>query len=468
MGGSLLAALSLALIAQGSREKRIEEFKEERTRVLIECGERHLDYALELRKKGLVVQSAAQLVQAVEVAEGKHEGANLVLTLMRRYDDAFWKRRVKKVPAARIEAYEKKARKLRLEDQAERLALVRRAYAHELEAQAHEELRRLLLALDEPLVFDAKGTLVLPGGTIAGTLATRVRDEAILVNGQPYVRDRFLERMPELARIHEATSPLLRVRTTTSMAEAEDLLAAGSALFAQLGAELGAVPDRRLQLCVLAEREPFDRYLDLAGLSSHKAADGFADRVTETALVCKQGSDEAHVLGLALHELVHLYQLAVTAATLPSWFLEGSAERFGGEGTFRWDGQTLVTGLALEAARLDAVRAEPFPLREFLAQDALELFRAPDRTGQQRFYAQAWAFVTFLESEAAGELGERYGDWRAMCFGSAIGTDFADPYASQESASRDLFLREFEPDLAELERAFLAWLMPAAAAPEKR
>ncbi len=136
MGGTLLAAACLVLIAQGSREKRIEDFKEERTEVLLECGKRHLDYALELRDKGLVVQSAAQLVQAVEVSEGRHDGANLVLSLMRQYDDAFWKRRVTQVSEARLAAYEKKARKLRIEDQEERLALVKRAAARDLEAQA--------------------------------------------------------------------------------------------------------------------------------------------------------------------------------------------------------------------------------------------------------------------------------------------------------------------------------------------
>lgn len=468
MGGLLIAAAILALVPQGSREKRIEDFKEERTRVLLECGKRHLDYALELRDKGLVVQSAAQLVQAVEVSEGRHEGATFVLSLMRHYDDAFWKRRVTKVPEARLEAYEKKARKLRVEDQEARLALVKRAAARDLEAQAHEELRRLLLALDEPLEFDAKGALVLPGGTIGGELATRVRDASIRINEKPYVRDRLLERLPDLREVYEAVSPLLRVRSTTSLAEAEALLAAGTQLFDQLSRDLGALPDRRLQLFVTAERGLYERYLDLAGLSALKATDGFADRVTDAALVCKQGSDEAHALGLSLHELVHLYQLAVTAATLPSWFLEGSAERFGGEGAFAWDGTTLATGLALDAAQRDAVRAEPLPLREFLSTDALELFRAPDRTLQRRFYAQARAFVAFLESDASGKLGERYAGWRAMCFGSAIGTDFANPYRSEAKTSSELFLREFEPDLAELETAFLAWLAPAASTPDRR
>src|SRR5206468_295457 len=84
---------------------------------------------------------------------------------------------------------------------------------------------------------------------------------------------------------------------------------------------------RRLQIVVLAERASYGAYLDFAGLSSHRAADGFADRVAATAVLCHEGLTDESVLGLALHELTHLYQLSVTPAALPSWFLEGSAER---------------------------------------------------------------------------------------------------------------------------------------------
>ena len=250
MGVPLILAWVLTVFPQGTREKRIEEFKEERTKALLECGQRHLEYALELRDKGLTVQSAAQLVLAVEVSEEKHEGANLVLYYMRLYDDAFWKRRVTKVSPVKLETYEKKSAKLRVQDNRDRLEIVRRALARGLDAQAYEETKELLLALDEPLVVDAKGALVLPGGTLGGELATRVQGEAIHINGKPYVRDRFLARLPELTRLYEATSPALRVRSDTSAAEAEELLAAASALFEHLGQDLGAVPDRRwLPVC---------------------------------------------------------------------------------------------------------------------------------------------------------------------------------------------------------------------------
>ncbi|MEQ1891987.1 MAG: hypothetical protein ABL998_05545 [Planctomycetota bacterium] len=466
MGGLTYATLFLALVPQASREKRIEDFKEERTKLLLECGQRHLEYGLELRKKGLTVQSAAQIVLAVDVSEEKHDGANFVLGIMRYYEDAFWKKRRTQVTEAKLAAYEKKAFELRVKDNRDRLELVRRAEARDLDGHAYQELKGLLLSLDEPLVFDAKKQLVLPGGTLDGPLAERIDKETIYVNGKPYVRDLFLERLPELTRLYEATGPTLRVRTNTSVAEAEDLLKAGTQLFEQLGAELGAVPDHRLQLFVLAERKHYERYLDISGLSSYKAADGFADRQTDTAMLCKEGSDAAHVLGLALHELTHLFQLSVTAATLPSWFLEGSAECFGGEDTFAWDGTTLSVRRPMRATRLDDVRAEPFALKELLTLDALDLFTV-DRTRQRTFYAQAWALVSFLESEAAADYGERFSRWRSMCFGSAIGTDFQHPYESDEQKSEDLFLAQFEQDLPALEKAFQAWLASPATTPPR-
>lgn len=456
MGGLAFAVLLLSIPAQFTREKRIEEYKEERTRVRLECGQRHLEYALELRDKGLVVQSAAQIVIAVEVAEGKHPGANLVLRIMRTYEDAFWRRKPAAVTAARLQSYEQQAAKLRLADQEQRLELVKWAQRKDLDEQAYSELVELLLARDEPLAIDAKGALVLPGGTLGGALAERVKATAILINDEPYVRDLVLRRLPEVTRLFEVSSATLRVRSTTSVEEARALHGAAAALIAHLREDLGASPDRRLQLFVLDDRKAYDRYLDLADLSAHKVADGFADGVAATALLYRRGTETEGVLGLALHELTHLFQLAITPAALPSWFLEGSAERFGGQGTFAWDGKTLATRLPMNAARLEEVRAQPLSLRELLTTDALATFG--DAALQRRFYAQSWALVTFLESDAAAELGQRYRRWRAMCLGSAIGADLVHAYAVDASASEELFLELFGQDLEVLEQAFLAWL----------
>lgn len=453
-----LVGLALLLGAsQGKREQAILDFKAERERVLVQCGERHLEYGLELRKKGLTLAAAAEITLAVEVSRGRHERAGFVLGLMRQFDDAFWKRRIERPSAARLAAYEKEAAELRARDRADVLALVRWAERRELLAQAFEELREHLLALDEPLLFDEAGALVLPGGKLAGPLAERVRAEAIEIDGRAYVRDAFLARLPQVERLFERTSPELRVRSTTSAAEATRVHTAAAALLPILAAELGLAPPRRLQIVLLHERKTYGAYLDISGLSSHRAADGFADRVTGTAVLCSEGASQEYVLGLALHELVHLCQLSVAPAALPSWYLEGSAETHGGEGTFRWDGTSLVTGEKMSAARLDELRAAPLPLGELLAGDALALL-ASDRPAARRFYAQSWAFLRFLREGAGPEIAARLERWRTQSLSAVLGADLYKPYAMDPSASRTLFLELFEPDLARLEAEFLSWL----------
>src|SRR5262245_45284995 len=157
MRGSTAAALALLLAGpflQGRREKALDDFKEERTRVLALSGQRHLEYGLELRKKGLTTQAASQIVMAVEASQGRNKTAVLILGLMRQYEDEFWKRKIEKPAPEKLEAYERKAAKLRQEDREARLELVEWAQRADLEEQAYEELRDLLLEIDEPLAFD--------------------------------------------------------------------------------------------------------------------------------------------------------------------------------------------------------------------------------------------------------------------------------------------------------------------------
>lgn len=459
MHGSLTALVLVlaSLLPQGRREKALEDFKEERTRVLALSGQRHLEYGLELRKKGLTTQAAAQILMAVEASQGRNPGAKLVLSLMRKYEDAFWKRKIEKPTPEKLEAYERRAAKLREEDRAARLELVRWAGRAKLEEQAYDELRELLLQIDEPLVFDARNRLVVLGVAFDDELAQRVKAGAIEINGQPYVRDAFLRRVPEVTRIFEHTSPALRVRSTRSLAEAEELHAAGVELLPILGDDLGARPERRLQLVVLGERKHYEAYLDLSGLSSHRVVDGLADGAAGTAFLCPEGSTSAGVLGLALHELTHLYQYCVSPAVLPSWYVEGSAEAYGGPGTFRWDGEVLAVRGTLEAARLAELRAGILPLRVLLEGDALALL-ASDPPAGRRFYAQSWAFLRFLQQGAGPEIAARLERWRTLCFGSAAGAVLDKPHVMDASASRELFLEHFAPDLARLKQQFAVWL----------
>lgn len=457
-----LAALVLALVPQGRREDALQDFKSERDQILIENGQRHLEYGLELRKKGLTIQAATQITLAVEASNGKNDGAAFVLRLLRQLEDAFWKRKIERPAPSRLEAYEKKARKLREQDLEARLGIVKAAERRGLDEQAYEELREVLNAIDEPLVFDERSRLVLPGGKLSGELAERVQKDAIEINGRPYARDAFLRRVPSVARIFEKTTPELRVRSTRDVAEAERLHAAASALLPILYADLGVTPERRPQIVVLHERKTYGAYLDIAGLSTHRGADGFADRMTGTAVLCSQGlggepMTEDVVLGLALHELTHLCQLSASPAAFPAWYMEGSAEKQGGEGAFLWDGQTLVTGGKMAPIRITELRAKPLPLKELFEADPLALLGS-DRLAARRFYAQSWAFLRFLEQGTSPAIAERLDQWRRICLGSILGADLYRAYAMDSSASQKLFLDLFGPDLERLESEFVAWL----------
>lgn len=448
--------------AQGRAEKLRREFESRRTRALIECGQRHLEYGVDLRDKGLTTQAAAQIVLAVESSEGLNPGANTVLGLMRRLDEAFWKKRRARPTSARLEAYEKAAARLRLEDQRARLELALWAEKRGLESEALDELQKLLDTLDELPAFEpgeadaGSGALVLEAGKVPASLVARLQDRLVHINGQPRLRDEFLARVPQVDGLFEAASDELVV-LAGSLEEAQGLHALGRALLPALEADLDARPERRLQLVVFSSRDPYEGYLDAIGWGAHKAADGFADPRTQTAALCTVGLPPDRVQGLVLHELTHLYLYGVTRAVLPSWYCEGHAESFGGEGAFAWDGTTLVVGQPLSAERLAEVCAAPFPLRELLSADGLALLGS-DPAAARRFYAQSWALQHYLAREAPPERRARFERWRAMCLGAALGADLSNPYGMDRSASQKLFEELFADDLVDLERELLAWL----------
>ena len=61
-----------------------------------------------------------------------------------------------------------------------------------------------------------------------------------------------------------------------------------------------------------------------------------------TALVNGKGKDHETILGIALHELSHLFMYGVTRSMMPSWYSEGFAETYGGAGVYEWKGATLT------------------------------------------------------------------------------------------------------------------------------
>lgn len=446
----LFALLLLATPALGQgREEAIRAEYQQRLRTLrIEAGGRHLELGIDMRRRGMVAQAAAEIVLAVEVSERMHPGANRVLSLMRRFDESFWRRRVQPTPA-RLDQYEQRARRVRQKNREERFALSEYARRRGLEEEARAGFLFLLQERGEPLELDGQGRIVMDVGTIHADVSRVLREAAITINGRLYLRDAFLEHLSDLTEIFEHSSERLRVRCQTSTEDASALHALGSALLPHLEAELGGRPARRMQVFVFADRETYEVYLKTAGLTAHRAVAGFAIERALTAVICAEGLDPASVQGLVLHELTHLAEHLVTPARMPAWFREGLAETFGGRGAFTWDGARLETGLTLDRALLEPL-LEPdgrWPIAALAAIDPLALW-SRDRAAAQRFYTQSWALYQFFTRHAPSGVRSRFDDWLAMSRGSAADT---------KDVQR-LFDEQFGADFDAIESAFARWL----------
>jgi hypothetical protein len=461
--GSLALAVGLGqpLVAQSSTRRTVleRELDQYRARRCYLAGQRHLEYGLELREKGLTTQAAAQIVRAVEVSEGQNFGALRVLSIMRDLDDRFWKRKVEKPAAARVAAYAKRARELERADQKDRLDLGLWAWTKGLEEEAKFELRALLCEVDAPLVSDSSGAIVLPVGKILKKPSQAILAEAVSINGQLYLRDAFLAHLPDLQELFEVSTSELRVRSTNSVDEAQALHTLLGALLPILTDDLGGSLTRRPQLVVLGTRALYEAYLTDAGLTNHWKADGFADQRAFTAAVCAEGTSVPDLQAIALHELVHLFQFGLSPAVMPSWYVEGLAETYGGQGTFAWDGARLVTGGRMSDFRLADLRGagKPFPLAELLELEGSAVLQDDPASGW-RFYAQSWAFVRYLRKVAPEEVRSRFLLWEAQCLGTAAGAEVGQANRFDRRASQELFRAALGDELTRIEADFAAWL----------
>jgi len=191
MRNILLSTLALLALALAPLAQDRLKFDKQRDDVLRELGDRHLDLGLWCRDRGLTTQAAAQFVLAVEISEGKHYGAKAVLSAMRRYDDAFWKKR-KRGTAANRKSYEIKAERARERDAKDLLDFADWAWKKSYEADALEVYLALVRDAGDELVFDSKGRLVLEHGTIREEAAAVIKDDAREIDGKLYLADEFL------------------------------------------------------------------------------------------------------------------------------------------------------------------------------------------------------------------------------------------------------------------------------------
>jgi hypothetical protein len=460
-----VAALALgapdAVRADSPRAEALRaEFQGRKRQVLVEDAQRHLKLGVWCRDAGLVPQATAEFVRAVEVAEGKHPGAVKLLALMRSLDDEFWRKRRENPGKGILRAYEKRARAADADTLRDRTALAKWATKHdELAEEAHGEWVAIVRGTDVPLEADAEGRIRLPKGFVPAGPSARILAEAVRMNGVPRVRDEMLARLPDVKDMHEAASDELRVRSQRSLEEADALLALCSAALAPLEDDMGGRPPRRLDVVVLADRKTYETYLNAAGLSSHVAATGVADGGTLSAVICGEALPPVTLHGVALHELAHLFQNALTRAVMPSWYSEGYAESFGGLGTFAWDGTKLETGRRMSGPTVDSLRTPEgyIPLAEMLSGDALALIQT-EKGKAARFYAEAWALFSWFRTAAKPAWRERFSAWEARCRGTAIGAVPGEPNGRDMAPATASFAAAFDADLSAIEHEFRLWL----------
>ncbi len=429
--------------------------------VLREAGTRHAKVGVWCRDAGLTQQAAAEFIKAVEVSEGENQWAQRILAIMRRLDDGFWKKKLKKPSGGMIRAYEKRAKKARKTYLKERLKLAKWADKKGIEKEAFDEFKFIVRLSDDYVEVDKDGLVVMALGKVPAKYSTMLLEDAVNINGRPCIRDAFLEKVPSIKDIFEAANDQVLIRSQTSIDQAKSYLAMCTALLPYLEADMGARPTRRLRMFIFEKRKDYEAYCDAAGHGSHKKAAGLADSGAFITIVSGEDGGEESVRGIALHELTHLYQYGVTPTIFPSWYAEGFAETYGGPGTFAWDGKKLTAGGSMSAHLIEPLRddANYIPLKKMLKDNALKLINE-NKSSARMFYNQSWAFFRYLRKHADDEIRSRFLRYEMICRGAALGAK-AGHHPGHHSDATDAiayFDRLFGPDLASIETEFRSWL----------
>lgn len=452
----LTLLLALLTITSANAQDSFEGYKHD---VLMDAAQRHLDLGVWCRNRGLTSQATVEFYSAVEVSERQHPGALRVLAIMNSLDDKFWKENRKRPSKSTISSYGKKAEKARLIDRRSRVALAAFAWKKRMRAEAEAEYESILRKRDTPLEVDSKGRIEVEGSTVPIELSKEFLSGAVTINDELYLRDPFLNLLPNVKSIQQVESKSLRVRSVLSPEVTRDFHALGEALFPQLQQALTGRPLVRLNLFVFAERTTYEQYLAATKQLEHKAVTGLAQRSNLTAVICAEGLEDNALRGVILHELTHLYIFSMTRAIMPSWYSEGFAELFGGQGTFTWDGTKLEVGDMMADFRLAPLRerSSRFTINEMLTLDALELF-ANDRERALKFYAQSWALLYYLRTDADKSKRNLFHTWEQRCFGSAVGAQVGNIYGTDSKVANDLFRRFHNKNFPNLEDKFQTWL----------
>jgi len=445
--------LATVAVAQSATDLLVADYEKRREEELIAAGQRHVSLGWDIRDTGLQQQATLQFVRAVEVSEGKHEGAQMVLNTVRAYGEQFWRKKKKTPSRAALAAYEKRAAQLEREDRKGQIKLAKLAQKARLDARLREHWLAAM-RLGAEVAID-KGIGKIDGETVPAELAEWLLQQTVEVNGGRRRFEVVGNKAPKLTDLREVASDRLVVSTDLPGDAAASLHALGLAEWPLLQDRLDGAPTRPLRLFVFARRTDYDAYLQACGHGAAAGGSGLCDYGTFQTLVCAEGLAPVDLHAIVLHELAHLFFFGTAPVAMPDWYAEGFAESFGGQGTFTWDGKTLTIGGALRKDRLEAVQKEPFALRDLFAGDAAALL-ATDHDRGMRFYAQCWALQRFV-LQPDNPWRERFLWWENECRGALLGATttarFGDP-----APAKAAFERLFAQDLEAFEKAFRSWL----------
>ncbi|HEX5052812.1 MAG TPA: hypothetical protein VFZ65_13630 [Planctomycetota bacterium] len=445
--------LTAALAAQSATDMLVADYHKRHEEELIAAGQRHVDLGWSIRRSGLEQQATYQFVRAVELSEGKHQGAQMVLGIVRNYGEAFWRKSRKTPSKSSLLSYGKRAAAIERDDLAGQVRLAKMAQKAHLDDRMREHWLAAL-RLGAEIEID-KGKAKIAGEVVPVEFAEWLAGQTVEVDGGKPRFEPAGAAAPRVAGVHEVADERLVVRTDLPVGKAEQLHALGLALLPLLQDRLDGAPVRRLGLFVFGKRADYEQYLKACGHADALGGSGLCDYGTFQTLVSAEGLADEDLHALVLHELSHLFFFGASPVAMPDWYAEGFAESFGGQGTFTWDGKKLTAGGAMRRDRIDAVKQAPIPLRELLAGDAAKLLATEHEKGL-RFYAQSWALQRFLL-----EKGNRWQDgflvWEAQCRGSLPGAASTAKLGDSQPAAQ-AFERAFGKELDALETAFVAWL----------
>lgn len=451
-GCVLALLLAPTVVGQNTADLLLADYQKRRDEELIATGQRHVDLGWSIKDTGLISQATWQFVRAVELSDGKHQGASMVLNIVRNYGDAFWRKRRKAPSKQALKDYEKKAAALDLEDRKGQVKLAKMAAKAKLNGRMTEHWLAAL-RLGAKVEIDGKGGRV-DGEPVPAEFAQWLQEQTTSVNGGKARFEPAGAKAPRLPDVREVGNSQVMVRTDLPGDAAEKLLALALAEWPQLQDRLDGAPARPLQLFVFQKRADYEAYLRACGHQGAIGGSGLCDYGTFQTLVSAEGMQPDELHALVLHELAHLFWFGSAPVAMPDWYAEGFAESFGGQGTFQWDGKQLVLGGPMRADRLAEVKKAPMPLRELFAASAEQLLATDHGKGLQ-YYAQCHALQRWLLLPS-NPYRERFVAWEDQCRGAMDGVQSTAKYGSAAAASA-AFDKEFGKDLPALEKAFCEW-----------